>query len=59
MLKISDTPLRSIAWKKLQSPASFTTVFLERTENGWSCMRCASLLTSLPLHPRADSDQVI
>jgi hypothetical protein len=26
-------------------------MFLKRTENGWSCVRCASALISLPLHP--------
>ena len=34
MLKLFDIRARSIAEKKLQSPASFTTVFLKRTENG-------------------------
>ena len=32
-------------------------MFLKRTENGWSCVRCASPHTTLPLHPCAVRDQ--
>ena len=58
LLKSFDTPLRSNAYRKLHSPASFTIIFFKRTENGWNCVCCASPVTSLPLHPRADN-QVI
>ena len=33
-------------------------MFLKRTENGWSCVRCASSLTGLSLHRRAIMYQV-
>ena len=41
LLTIFDISLRSITWMKLHSPVSFTTMFLKRTENGRSCVRCA------------------
>ena len=34
---------------KIDIPASYATMFLERRENGWSYVRCASLLTRLLL----------
>ena len=37
LLKIFGTLLRSIPYKKLHSAASFTIMFLRRTEKGWSC----------------------
>jgi hypothetical protein len=58
LLKVFDTPLHSIAYKKLHSPASFMIMFLKRNENSWSCASSASLLIGLPLHSRAVRDQV-
>jgi hypothetical protein len=43
----------------LQSPASYQTIFFKWREKGWSCVHCASPLTSLPLHPHVSRDQVI
>jgi len=48
-----------MASKKLQGPAGYEIMFLKCRENFWSCVRCVSTLTSLPLHPRARRDQAI
>jgi len=58
-LEISDTPLHSIASKKVHSLASYKTVLLKCRENVWSCVDSASPLTSLLHHPLTKRDQVI
>ena len=35
----------------MHTPASFKIMFLKWIEKDWSCVRCVSPLTSLPLHP--------
>jgi len=51
--------LKRIASKKPQSSAGYETMFLKRRENVWSCVGCASPVTSVPRHSRARRDQAI
>jgi hypothetical protein len=45
--------------KESAQTCEFYDNVFETDRNGWSCVRCASPLTSLPLHPRAIMNQVI
>jgi len=37
LLEFSDIPLCSLLWKKLKGCASYMTMFMNQSKNGWSC----------------------
>jgi hypothetical protein len=61
LLKIFDTPLHSIAWKKLHSPASFSIMFLKwiKKKKGLELRALCFSPDELDSLPRAVKDQFI
>ena len=59
VLEIFYTPLRSVAYKKLQSPVSYKKNIFETKRKIPKLRHCASSLSNLPLHPRAKRFPVI